>query len=111
MGKKKIVTEKTQHSSTRDGSKTTRGERPSDRGALQRYGGPTGRIHRGPLDSDLVEAFKRIEWASHPGSDALKKTGSKPGSRVDAIFFSGWTIGEWQRLLNFISRRLVSTIK
>ena len=62
-GKKKIVTEKTQHSSTRDGSKTTRGERPSDRGALQKYGGPAGRIQRGPLDSDLVEAFKRFEWA------------------------------------------------
>ena len=59
------MTEKTQHSSTRDGSKKTRGERPSDRGALQKYGGPAGRIHRGPLDSDLVEAFKRFEWASH----------------------------------------------
>ena len=87
-GKKRIVTEKTQHSSTRDGSKTTRGERPSDRGALQKYGGPAGRIHRGPLDSDLVEAFKRFEWASHPGSNALKRTGSKPESRVDAIFLS-----------------------
>ena len=74
MGKKKIVTEKTQHSSTRDGGKTTRGERPSDRGALQRYGGPAGRIHRGPLDSDLVEAFKRLEWASHVILETANRT-------------------------------------
>ena len=65
MGKKKIVTEKAQHSSTRAGGKTTRGERPAGRGALQRYGGPAGRIHRGPLDSELVEAFKKFEWTSH----------------------------------------------
>ena len=68
------MTEKTQHSSTRDGSKTTRGERPSDRGALQRYGGPAGRIHRGPLDSDLVEAFKRFEWASHVILETANRT-------------------------------------
>ena len=74
MGKKKIVTEKAQHSSTRDGGKTTRGERPADRGALQRYGGPAGRIHRGPLDSDLVEAFKRFEWASHVMLETANRT-------------------------------------
>ena len=65
MEKEKMVTKKAQHDPTRGEGKTTRGGRPSDRGALQRYGGPTGRIHRGPLDSNLVEAFKRFEWASH----------------------------------------------
>ena len=74
MGKKKIVTEKAQHNSTRDGGKTTRGERPSDRGALQRYGGPAGRIHCGPLDSDLLEAFKRFEWASHVILETANRT-------------------------------------
>ena len=74
MEKKKIVTEKAQHDSTRDGCRTTRGGRPSDRGALQRYGGPAGRIHRGPLDLDLVEAFKRFEWASHVILETANRT-------------------------------------
>ena len=65
MEKEKIVTRKAQHDPTRGGAKTSRGGRPSDRGALQRYGGPAGRIHRGPLDSNRVEAFKKFEWASH----------------------------------------------
>ena len=74
MGKKKIVTEKAQHSSTRAGGKTTRGERPAGRGALQRYGGPAGRIHRGPLDSELVEAFKKFEWTSHVMLETANRT-------------------------------------
>ena len=65
MEKEKIVAKKAQQNPTRDGSRTTRGGRPLDRGALQTYGGPAGRIHRGPLNSDLLETFKEFEWASH----------------------------------------------
>ena len=58
MGKKKIVTEKAQLSSTRDGGKTTRGERPSDRGALQRYGSPA----------------EKANEEKEPASNAMKRT-------------------------------------
>ena len=64
MEKEKIVAKKAQQDPTRDGSRTTRG-RPSGRGALQTYGGPAGRIHRGQLNADLLETFKQFEWASH----------------------------------------------
>ena len=65
MGKEEITTKRAQQNPTRGGSRTTRGGRPSDRGALQTYAGPAGRIHRGPLSAELLETFKEFEWASH----------------------------------------------
>ena len=48
------------------GASTATGkEKPGSRGALQQWGGPFGRIHRGALNAELVETFKRYPWASH----------------------------------------------
>ena len=33
--------------------------------ALQQHVGPAGRIHKGAVSDELVEAFRRYQWTSH----------------------------------------------
>ena len=48
-----------------DPNTAIRRERTGSQAALQKHVGPAGRIHKGAVNDELVEAFRRYQWTSH----------------------------------------------
>ena len=48
-----------------DPNTATRRERTGNQAALQHLVGPVGRIHKGAVNDELVEVFRRYQWTSH----------------------------------------------
>ena len=48
-----------------DPNTVTGRERMGRQAPLQQHVGPAGRIHKGAVNEELVEAFRRYQWTSH----------------------------------------------
>ena len=48
-----------------DTNTATRRVRMGSDAELQQHAGPAGRIHKGQMNDELLEAFRRYPWTSH----------------------------------------------